>query len=201
MGFDKNNPYLCGGGGVDVALSGLKWQEFRVGELFHINTPKRKFDANKVRFCVDGYPYVARGANNNGIRGYIDEDPIFLNEAPSISFGQDTATIFYQDKPYFTGDKIKVFTLKEEYLSRYRALFLITCMRKAFSAFSWGSTSFKQGILENLSIKLPTHKDGTIAYDLMEHFIKALEKQQIEKVMALWDQRLKAYEDTIYDKN
>ncbi len=146
---------------------------------------------------MDGYPYVARRANNNGIRGYIDEDLIFLNEAPSISFGQDTATIFYQDKPYFTGDKIKVFTLKEEYLSRYRALFLITCMRKAFSAFSWGSTSFKQGILENLFIKLPTHKDGTIAYDLMEHFIRALEKHQIEKVEALWEEKLGIYASVV----
>lgn len=187
---------MRGGGGENVPLHRFKWKELRVGELFHINTPKRKFDANKVRFGGK-YPYVARGANNNGIRGYIDEDPIFLNEAPSISFGQDTATIFYQDKPYFTGDKIKVFTLKEGALSRHRALFFLASMRKAFSAFSWGSTSFKQSILEDIALKLPVHEDDTIAYDLIEHFIKALEKQQIEKVKALWDQRLGAYERVV----
>ncbi|WP_285693618.1 restriction endonuclease subunit S, partial [Helicobacter ailurogastricus] len=178
----------------------LTWQEFKIGALFDIKTPKRKFDANKVRFCVGGYPYVARGASNNGIRGNIEADPIFLNDAPSISFGQDTATIFYQDKPYFTGDKIKIFTLKEGRLERHRALFFIASMRPAFSSFSWGSTSFKQSLLENIPFKLPTHKDGTIAYDLMEHFIRALEKQHIERVKALWDQRLKACKDIIQAK-
>ncbi|WP_082334192.1 restriction endonuclease subunit S, partial [Helicobacter heilmannii] len=180
-----------------VSLESLKWREFKVGDLFDIKTPKRKFDANKVRFCASGHPYVARGASNNGIRGYIEADPIFLNDAPSISFGQDTATIFYQDKPYFTGDKIKVFTLKEGRLERHRALFFIASMRKAFSSFSWGSTSFKQSLLENIAFKLPVHADGTIAYGLMEGFMRALEKQQIEKVKSLWDQRLKAYDKVL----
>ncbi|BCZ17289.1 hypothetical protein NHP190003_05710 [Helicobacter sp. NHP19-003] len=91
-------------------------------------------------------------------------------------------------------------TLKEGRLERHRALFFIASMRKAFSSFSWGSASFKQSLLENIALKLPTHKDGAIAYDLMEHFIRALEKQQIERIKALWDQRLKACKDIIQAK-
>lgn len=35
--------------------------------------------------------------NNNVQRGYIIEDEKYLNEGNTISFGQDTATAYYQD--------------------------------------------------------------------------------------------------------
>ncbi|EAJ2281973.1 SAM-dependent DNA methyltransferase [Campylobacter upsaliensis] len=147
-----------GGGGVESALDSthlpLKWESFTIGELFEISTPKKKFNANAIKFNGK-YPYVARGDSNNGIRGYIDEDEAFLNEANTISFGQDTATIFYQTSPYFTGDKIKIFTFKKGELDRYKANFLISVMKNAFANFSWGSSSFNVEILKNVCVLLP----------------------------------------------
>lgn len=136
------------------AKMGIEWREFKIGELFEISTPKRKFNANELRFNGK-YPYVARGDSNNGIRGYIDEDEAFLNEANTISFGQDTATIFYQTSTYFTGDKIKIFTFKKGDLDRYKANFLISVMKRAFMGFSWGSSSFNVEILKNVCVLLP----------------------------------------------
>ena len=46
--------------------------------------------------------------SNNGQKGFINEDESFLNDGNTISFGQDTATMYYQEFPYFTGDKIKI---------------------------------------------------------------------------------------------
>ncbi|MDL0079565.1 restriction endonuclease subunit S [Helicobacter zhangjianzhongii] len=138
----------------DFKQNGGKWKSFKIGELFEINTPKKKFNANAIKFNGK-YPYVARGDSNNGIRGYIDEDEAFLNEANTISFGQDTATIFYQTSPYFTGDKIKIFTFKKGELDRYKANFLISVMKKAFINFSWGSSSFNVGNLKNVCVLLP----------------------------------------------
>lgn len=124
--------------------------------MFEISTPKKKFDANKIKFG-GSYPYVARGEKNNGIRGYINEDIKFLNPANTISFGQDTATMFYQTQEYFTGDKIKIFSFKKATLDRYKANFLIASMQKAFLSFSWGSTSFRVEVLENVKIFLPVY--------------------------------------------
>ena len=63
--------------------------------MFDIQTSKKRFDANKVTILEIGrYPYVVRTALNNGIKGYIEEDTQFLNEGNTISFGQDTATVF-----------------------------------------------------------------------------------------------------------
>ena len=41
----------------------------------------------------------------------------------TISFEQDTATIFYQEKPYFTGDKIKVIFYRDCELNPEFAIF------------------------------------------------------------------------------
>ena len=108
---------------------------FRMDELFDIHTPAKKFNANTVKFGGK-YPYVARGSSNNGIRGYITEDPRYLNPANTLSFGQDTATVYYQSKVYFTGDKIKILELKGYKLDEKIALYLIPTIRKAFSNLS-----------------------------------------------------------------
>jgi len=48
----------------------IKFQEFLIGELFEINSYKKRFDANKVVISEVGKPYVVRTGLNNGIRGY-----------------------------------------------------------------------------------------------------------------------------------
>jgi len=106
-------------------VTNIGWKMFRIGELFEINSYKKRFDANKVQIEEAGFPYVVRTALNNGIRGYIKEDEEFLNEGNTISFGQDTATMFYQEKPYFTGDKIKIVKCKDESFNKLNAQFLL----------------------------------------------------------------------------
>ena len=88
-----------------------KFINFMLSDVFTIYSPKVRFNANTVDFGGK-YPYVARGSSSNGIRGYITENEAYLNPAKSLSFGQDTATVFYQPKAYFTGDKIKIMILK-----------------------------------------------------------------------------------------
>ena len=96
----------------------IEFSEFRIGELFEINSYKKRFDANKVVISEVGKPYVVRTSLNNGVRGYINEDEQYLNEGNTISFGQDTATMFYQEKPYFTGDKIKIVKSKVPFVTQ-----------------------------------------------------------------------------------
>ena len=97
---------------LNKKLSKVKWGEYRLGDLFDVLSYKKKFDANKVSLVENGgYPYIVRQSTNNGKKGNIDENPLFLNPGNTISFGQDTATMFYQEVPYFTGDKIKILLL------------------------------------------------------------------------------------------
>ena len=155
-----------------------------MGELFEVLTSKKRFDANKVQVFQDGKnPYVVRTSSNNGQRGFIVEDESYLNEGNTISFGQDTATMFYQEKPYFTGDKIKVLKAKNKKFNKNNAQFFISTMAKAFSTFSWGSSSFNVNIIENQKLTLPT-QNGKIDFAFMEQFIAELEAERIAELEA-----------------
>ncbi|HEM5333172.1 TPA: restriction endonuclease subunit S [Streptococcus suis] len=161
---------------------GGEWREVELGNIFKIYSPSKRFNANNLTF--DGvFPYVARGDKNNGIRGYIDEDTRYLSPANSISFGQDTATMFYQKSAYFTGDKIKIFEMNEEGFNQRTAQFIISAMRKSFANFSWGSSSYNENILKTTKTSLPYHGDK-IAFSYMENYIKTLEAERIETLEA-----------------
>lgn len=161
-----------------------KWGEYKLKELFYVLTPKKRFDANKVQVFEQGlYPYVVRTALNNGIKGFIEEDLAYLNEGNTISFGQDTATMFYQSVPYFTGDKIKVLKPKYSEFNSKNSQFLLSIMSKSFSKFSWGSSSFSTEIIENQPIQLPT-QNGKIDFAFMENFIAELKALRVAELHA-----------------
>ncbi|MEJ8588538.1 restriction endonuclease subunit S [Helicobacter pylori] len=186
-----------GGGGN----TGLMWQSFRLGDLFEVLPYKKRFDANKVNIYAsktkDTYPYVVRTSLNNGIRGYLKENTNFLNAGNTISFGQDTATMFYQEKPYFTGDKIKILRCKNPNFNKINALFFITSLTKAFRNFSWGSASFSVSIIENQNISLPTNQHGKIDFHFMRTLINALMKQTIQGVAQYCDAKIQATKEVI----
>ncbi|MCQ2828120.1 restriction endonuclease subunit S [Helicobacter pylori] len=194
--FNDNN---SGGGGNTPC--GLTWQHFKLGDLFEVLPYKKRFDANKVNIYAsktkDTYPYVVRTSLNNGIRGYLKENTNFLNAGNTISFGQDTATMFYQEKPYFTGDKIKILRCKNPNFNKINALFFITSLTKAFRNFSWGSASFSVSIIENQNISLPTNQHGKIDFDFMRALINALMKQTIQGVAQYCGAKIQATKEVI----
>lgn len=149
--------------------------------MFKIKSSKKRFDANKVTITNNGFPYIARLGLNNGQKGFINESTQYLNEGNTISFGQDTATIYYQEKPYFTGDKIKIFKPKNKSFGKHNAQFILSAMNKSFAMFSWGSSSFNVNVLENVVIQLPS-KNGEINYDFINSFMSKLEAEQIAEL-------------------
>ena len=175
------------------------WKEYTIDQLFDIVTTAHRFDANKINIIENGrYPYIVRTSNNNGQRGFIDENPIYLNSGNTISFGQDTATIFYQEKPYFTGDKIKILIPKLLNFRKENAQFFISTMNLTFSNFTWGSTRFNVDILKNQIVKIPiSSKDKEIDFVFMETLIKAIQKLVIADVVKFSDEKIKATKQVV----
>lgn len=165
-------------------LNEVRWGEFKIGDLFEILSYKKRFDANKVQLEKQGHPYIVRTALNNGLKGFLNEDEKYLNDGNTISFGQDTATMFYQEKPYFTGDKIKILKPKYSRFGKANALFFITEMTKSFSNFSWGSTSFSVDTISDQQVSLPITPENKIDFDFMEAFIRELEEERIRELAA-----------------
>ena len=167
-------------------MNEVKWGEFKIGDLFEVMSYKKRFDANKVNLVnVGGHPYIVRQSGNNGQKGYINEDELFLNEGNTISFGQDTATMFYQEFPYFTGDKIKILKPKTicKRFCKKNAQFFLAMMSKPFSTFSWGASSYSIDVIKAQTIYLPT-KNNEIDFDFMEDFIAELEAERVAELEA-----------------
>lgn len=159
--------------------------------MFDVKSSKKRFDANKVEILNYGFPYIVRMSTNNGIKGYINQDEQLLNQGNTIAFGQDTATMFYQENPYFTGDKIKILECKYDNFNKINSMFLISVMRKSFSTFSWGANSFSEKVINNQEIKLPT-KDGKIDFSYMELLISAVQKLVIKDVVLYADEKIQS---------
>lgn len=150
--------------------------------MFEVASYRKRFDANKVTVLeTGGHPYVVRTGINNGQKGFIEEDEIFLNDANTISFGQDTATMFYQENPYFTGDKIKILIPKDSRFGKKNAQFFLAAMRKTFSCFSWGNSRFHVKHIQDQIIRLPI-KNGDIDFVFMERFIAELQINRVREL-------------------
>lgn len=176
----------------------VKFKEFKIGKsyilgnkkinvcekgIFDIVPTKKKINANNVKFNGK-YPYVARGESNNGIRGKIDYDKSYLNPSNTISFGQDTATLYYQPDPYFTGDKIQILKLNDDYgkLTPEIALYLISAIKKVFGIYSWGQQSFAVDKIANTKIKLPIKSNESPDWQYMNERISELEHERISEL-------------------
>ena len=154
-----------------VADGKVAMREFRIADLFSVETPRRRFNANAVKFGGT-HPYVVRTSQSNGRRGTIVADEAWLNPGDTISFGQDTATIFYQPEAYFTGDKIKVMRPLSGALGERAACYLLAAMRKAFSTFAWGRSSFGEKVLKDVAVRLPATPSGEVDRAFMETFVR-----------------------------
>ena len=171
------------------------FQTKRLENLFTMHASKKKFNANSIKLD-GGCPYVVRTAENNGIKGYTNQNPDYLNLGNTISLGQDTATMFYQEKPYFTGDKIKIVEPLDFVLTDKIALYLISCFNKTLSTFKWGQTSFNEEKLKKILVNVPMI-DSQIDIKYMETYIRAIEKLVIKDLVDWKNKEIKTTKEVV----
>ncbi|WP_121020749.1 restriction endonuclease subunit S [Helicobacter vulpis] len=168
------------------ALCALEWGEVRVGEIFEVRSSARILHANTLHIeelPKEGfYPYVVRSARNNGIRGFIKEDPAFLNPGKTLSFAMDTFSVFYQERPYFTGNNVKILAPKFT-ITRNIGLFIATALQKRVAHLSWG-TNCTLSDIEKLRFSLPHTPNNQIAFEAIEVFIRELQAERLRELQA-----------------
>jgi len=167
---------------LEEQLNNIKWGTHKIGDLFTIHSSKKRFDANKVKLTKKGYPYIVRQSTNNGQKGCLNENITLLNESNTISFGQDTATVFYQEKPYFTGDKIKILQPKDSRFKKTNSPFFLVAIQRAFSGSSWGAQSYSKKVISKTKIALPQTLDGDVDFVFMDNIIRKLSESRFREL-------------------
>lgn len=195
---------ILGGGGNTPC--GLTWQHFKLGDLFEVLSSKKIYHANTIKIhdtqIENSYPYVVRAATNNGIKGFIIDDPTFTNEKNTLSFAQDTFTVFYQKQPYFTGNKVKVLKPKFAFKSPKILHFISAILQFILKPLTWGLGSTTESIAEfkfSLPLK-PTANAQTlddVDFHFMRTLINALMKQTIQGVVEYSNAKIQATKEAI----
>ncbi|QWQ39023.1 restriction endonuclease subunit S [Gemella sp. zg-570] len=171
---------------LDKKLKNIQWGEYRIGDLFEVKSSKKIFHANNIEIMeekiLDSYPYVVRKTGENGIRGYIKQSEEFLNPKNTLSFAQDTFTVFYQKEKYFTGNNVKILVPKFSEFNESIGIFFVGIFKHLLSNFSWGTGSTKEWI-NSFILKLPI-KNGEIDFEFMDAYISELEEERISELAA-----------------
>lgn len=154
------------------------WKEFRVGDLISsIYKAKaiNKDDLSEADTEYDSIRYITRTAEDNGcelhaVRSELPANIIEVGNA--ISIGDTTATCFYQDEDFITGDHMVV-VRADSWLNKYTGLFIVAMLRGEQYKYSYGR-AFLMDRIKDTVLKLPVDQDGNPDWQFMEDYIKAL---------------------------
>lgn len=158
-------------------ISRIKWKKFKLIDLFELHLAKGDLQPKKLE--NGDIPLVSAGMTNNGIVMNIKE-----GDGKSEKFNSNVITIdmfgkaFYQNKDFFAVSHGRVNILKPKFeLNSYIGLFLVSVFdKKLIGDFSF-SKMCSQGRLQNETILLPVNKKVMPDFELMENFIKQIEKE------------------------
>ena len=149
------------------------WKEFNVNDIFDVTlgTPVHKVN---VEFSMGGVNYITRSAFNNGYAGKILHDEEIPEIGDCITIGAEGVRAFYQEEPFFTGNKINIIRTKDNKITKDVAMFLITIFNfEMKDKFSYGR-AIVNSQLKKMKIKLPKDKKGNPDWEFMENYIKSL---------------------------
>lgn len=143
----------------DVLLFNVnEWQEFRFGNLISsINKSKalNKDDLIETNNKKHSIRYITRTRENNGCELLVDistVDKTYIQDKNAISIGDTTATCFYQDEDFITGDHMVI--VRAEWLNKPLGLYVTSILNKEQYKYSYGR-AFLMDRIKDTIIKLP----------------------------------------------
>lgn len=157
-----------------LKLNKDRWQEFEFGRLIksiykaHAYT---KDDLTEQNVKLDStLRYITRTAEDNGCELIVKNEAIsYVEEGNAITIGDTTATCFYQEEKFVTGDHMIV--VRANWLNTYTGLFIVTLLNNEQYRYSYGR-AFLMDRLKETVLKLPIcrNNDGLPIIDEAKRF-------------------------------
>lgn len=158
---------------IDTSL----WKEFCVKKSKNNDTMIVETTPAMIEKQEGDIPYISRSSKNNGLIGFASSFDIrkneeyTLNEGNCITIGAEGIYAFYQEDSFISG--VKIYTLRNQKMNVYNALFIVTLLNKIEYKYSYGRARTKDRILKE-SILLPKNINGDVDWEFMEEYIKSL---------------------------
>lgn len=147
---------------TSLELSELKWQEFVFGKLISKIYKAHAYTKDELEVMEHRSPsairYITRTAENNGCELLANISGLkFIEKENAISIGDTTATCFYQEEPFVTGDHMIV--IRADWLNKYTGLFITTLLNYEQYRYSYGRAFLIERVKDTI-IKLPVCHDA-----------------------------------------
>ena len=185
-------------------------REFKISDVFDLCKGKRLIKSEHI---YGNTPFIGSTDSNNGVTGYIGQEPIFSGNAITISYNGSVGQVFYQENDFWASDDINVLYLKNHALNALLYGYLSGALKKAGSKFSysykWNLKRMKKTLI-TLPIQTDTdsnpiidpentyHPEGYIPdWSFMENYIRAVEKIVIKDVVDWKDEEIKKAKELV----
>lgn len=155
----------------------IMFKNFKLSDIFNIVGTK-SLDAGHLVFKDEGYNFVGRTSDNNGIQGKIDKQDFEPNEPYTI-----TATVIgnykyakVQTEPYYCSQNINKLIPLDKSIPTKALYYLAAYVQIFISNWNGQQGGYKLDELKNHIISLPTIDGNTIDYEYMSDYITLKEK-------------------------
>lgn len=173
-------------------LKNVEWGTFVIGDIFVISTgnllPKKILKKGKI-------PRITATDNNNGIFDFYNTVAVKkyreLTNFISVSF---LGSVFYHSYTASLDMKIHGIKIRGFELNKYLAEFLILCIKRTVSIFSYGD-QLSSSDLPHKKILLPVNKKGEPDYVFMEQFMRAKEQEKLSHFQNYITKRIEKVKD------
>ena len=156
----------------------IQWKQFCFDEIFAYERGKRYKKADHTSGKI---PYISSSAFNNGIDDYVSPPSymkIYTNKLTLANSGS-VGTCFYHPYSFVASDHCMVIWLKNRELNTHTALFLRAIFEKLKPKYAFDK-EINNARLRAEKFTLPIYANDEIAFEYIESFIKALQKEAIK---------------------
>ena len=176
ISYIADNQQLIGGG----ELSNVNWKEFRIGDVFTIESGVRLTAANMK---LGKRPFIGATDSNNGITAFVDNSNNSLDSnALGVNYNGSVVENFYHPYEAVFSDDVKRLHLKEEQGNRFIYLFIKQCILMQKTKYQYGY-KFNGERMKKQFIMLPCTPEDTPDWQYMESYMRNVESQQILKYL------------------
>ena len=171
--------------------SGGRFKKFKIGELFDIHPTKSYGYTNTKLFdSIGNTPVVVNSSKNNGIGGRVNLAP--TEKANTITFSDTTTaeSIFVQDEMFIGYSHVQgLYPYKDEWSKRSLMYFATLFRKNAIQMKFDYANKFNRSKASDMFVLLPVNNLDQVAFDFMEHYIKAVEKICIRSIV-VWKDKI-----------
>lgn len=170
-------------------------KEVVISSIFNIKKGKRLTKDNMLPGSIN---FVGSTASNNGITATISNSS-HINDGNTITvtYNGSVGEAFYQSDRYWASDDVNVLNFKQD-LNEPLALFMCASLRKSGKKYAYGY-KWKKELMEKDRIILPVTSSGSIDYQFMETYIRAIEKLTIQRVKDWRDKEIATTKNIVED--